>query len=128
MLNCFRCRSAREPQLHAALAALLPLLRGACCSSSPLLGGMGLILHSLYHNNRLLFWCLVGALGAHLLFAGMLYAMGIVFKPAPREMRIAIATVKMPAESRATAETARPAARELEREPACATKCRTGIT
>ena len=60
-------------------------------------GGMGLTCYTLYFNNRLLFWCLAGAFGGHLLFAGVLYAMGIVFKPSVRkEIRIAIASVKMP--------------------------------
>ncbi len=61
-----------------------------------ILSAIGMAFHTLYFNNRLLFWCLSVALGAHLFFTGILYGMGIAFKPRPHEMRIAVATVKMP--------------------------------
>lgn len=55
-----------------------------------------LVLISMYRHNRLLFWCLAGALAGHVLFAGGLYAAGILLKPRPKEQRVAISFIKVP--------------------------------
>lgn len=53
-------------------------------------GAMGLLLASLYRNNRLLFWCMAGAFFAHLLFVCGLWAVGAILKDRSQERQIAI--------------------------------------
>lgn len=55
-----------------------------------------LVLSAMYRNNRLMFWCLVGALGGHVLFAATLYGAGILMKPGEREYRVHISAFKLP--------------------------------
>jgi hypothetical protein len=54
------------------------------------------ILALLYRSNRLFFWCFAGALGGHLLVAGVLYGISHMGKPIDEERRIRIAAF-MPA-------------------------------
>lgn len=60
-------------------------------------GVVGLLLVSIYRNNRLLFWCVAGAIAAHLLFAGSLWAVGHILKDKEQERLIAI-TIQTPPE------------------------------
>jgi len=53
-------------------------------------GVVGLLLVNLYRDNRLLFWCVAGAVAAHFLFAGSLWAVGIVFKEKAQDRLIAV--------------------------------------
>jgi len=53
-------------------------------------GVLGLTLISVYRENRLLFWCVTGAFIAHILFAGSLWAVDVIFKEKPGERQIAV--------------------------------------
>ena len=58
-------------------------------------GVMGLSLVYLYRGNRLLFWCVAGAFAAHLIFAGSLWAVGVIFKESNQDRQIAV-TIQAP--------------------------------
>jgi hypothetical protein len=59
-------------------------------------GVAGAALASLWRNNRLLFWCLVGALVGHLGVATIVYAAGKLIKERPPEMRVNITVLPAP--------------------------------
>lgn len=55
---------------------------------------LGLVLLSMYRNNRLFFWSLVAAAGLHFLFFGISFAAGKLIKEVPEEVRIKIASFR----------------------------------
>lgn len=52
---------------------------------------LGLIFAALFKSNRLFFWALTAALGAHLFIAGALYGIGKLGKPGDQERRVKLA-------------------------------------
>lgn len=55
---------------------------------------LGSVLVYVYHDNRRLFWCLMGVFIAHMVVGGTLWGIGVYLKAHPPEIRIKIKTIE----------------------------------